>query len=353
MADRRHRWRRWAGALGGLVVASLLAALIAPRALAQSDEGTTIHIVAQGETLRTIALRYGVTPEAIIAANNILNPDRIYVGQRLVIPVGGEAAGTEAAQPAVHIVQPGENLFRIGLRYNLTVTQLMAANGLTNPNQVYAGQRLVIPQGGTDNSAAVVESSPPPSSNATASTTHIVQRGETLFRIALRYNVSLNALVAANGLASADAIYAGQRLIIPGTGGASAPAPVSAPPSPSGGAEGKQIVVDLSEQRVYAYENGVLVRQFVVSTGLPGTPTIQGSFTIQRKTPSRHMSGPGYDLPGVPWVMYFYRGYALHGTYWHNNFGQPMSHGCVNMRTPDAEWLYQWAPIGTSVRVIN
>jgi lipoprotein-anchoring transpeptidase ErfK/SrfK len=49
--------------------------------------------------------------------------------------------------------------------------------------------------------------------------------------------------------------------------------------------------------------------------------------------------------------MYFYQGYALHGTYWHSNFGQPMSHGCVNMRTPDAEWLYQFAPVGTAVRV--
>jgi lipoprotein-anchoring transpeptidase ErfK/SrfK len=61
------------------------------------------------------------------------------------------------------------------------------------------------------------------------------------------------------------------------------------------------------------------------------------------------MSGPGYNLPNVPYTMYFYRGYAIHGTYWHNNFGSPMSHGCVNLATPDAQWLYNWAPMHTRV----
>ncbi len=61
------------------------------------------------------------------------------------------------------------------------------------------------------------------------------------------------------------------------------------------------------------------------------------------------MRGPGYDLPGVPYTMYFYKGYALHGTYWHNNFGHPMSHGCVNLRTSDAGWLFNWASVGTPV----
>ena len=78
---------------------------------------------------------------------------------------------------------------------------------------------------------------------------------------------------------------------------------------------------------------------------------MRGSYTIQRKYVSTRMTGPDYDLPGVPYTMYFYQGYALHGTYWHSNFGQPMSHGCVNMRTSDAEWLYQFAPVGTAVRV--
>jgi lipoprotein-anchoring transpeptidase ErfK/SrfK len=61
------------------------------------------------------------------------------------------------------------------------------------------------------------------------------------------------------------------------------------------------------------------------------------------------MSGPGYYLPNVPYVMYFYRGYGLHGTYWHHNIGTPMSHGCVNLPTAEAGWLFNWASVGTKV----
>lgn len=60
-------------------------------------------------------------------------------------------------------------------------------------------------------------------------------------------------------------------------------------------------------------------------------------------------SGNYYYLPGVPSVMYFYQGYAIHGTYWHHNFGQPMSHGCVNLTIEDAKWFYDWAEVGTTV----
>jgi len=86
-----------------------------------------------------------------------------------------------------------------------------------------------------------------------------------------------------------------------------------------------------------------------VSTGTRWYPTIVGTYKIYVKYNSTLMSGPGYYLPNVPYVMYFYRGYGIHGTYWHSNFGVPMSHGCVNMRTADAQWLFNWAPVGTRV----
>jgi len=63
------------------------------------------------------------------------------------------------------------------------------------------------------------------------------------------------------------------------------------------------------------------------------------------------MAGPGYYLSDVPYIMYFYDGYGLHGTYWHSNFGTPMSHGCVNLRTEDAGWLYDFTSIGTLVYI--
>ncbi|MCS6772719.1 MAG: L,D-transpeptidase [Anaerolineae bacterium] len=115
---------------------------------------------------------------------------------------------------------------------------------------------------------------------------------------------------------------------------------------------GKWIQVILSQQRLNAWENGRLVRSVAISSGKAGTPTPRGSFRITRKYLRLRMRGPDYDLPNVPYVMFFRRGgYAIHGAYWHNNFGTPMSHGCINMPVREAGWLYRWAPVGTPVVV--
>lgn len=109
------------------------------------------------------------------------------------------------------------------------------------------------------------------------------------------------------------------------------------------------IRVDLSEQMMIIYQGGQPIRGFVVSTGLPGTPTVTGTFNIRMKVRSQTMEGGDpalgnyYNLPNVEWVQYFYADYGFHGTYWHNNFGHPMSHGCVNMTNADAKWLFDWA----------
>jgi lipoprotein-anchoring transpeptidase ErfK/SrfK len=125
----------------------------------------------------------------------------------------------------------------------------------------------------------------------------------------------------------------------------STPNPVPADKSETG----MWIEVDLSQQRLYAHEGQTTVLTAVVSTGIPAYPTRTGRFRIYAKYQSTPMSGPGYYLPGVPWTMFYSGGYAIHGTYWHNNFGHPMSHGCVNMKTSEAKWLYRWAPKGTLV----
>jgi len=122
------------------------------------------------------------------------------------------------------------------------------------------------------------------------------------------------------------------------------------PPQVASGGE-RWIDVDLSQQRAYAYEGDTLINSFVVSTGTWQTPTVTGTFKIWIKVRSQAMTGPGYYLPDVPYVMYFYKDYGLHGTYWHNNFGTPMSHGCVNLTISDAEWLYNFASVGTTVNV--
>jgi len=109
--------------------------------------------------------------------------------------------------------------------------------------------------------------------------------------------------------------------------------------------------INLTTQRMYAYDGDKLIKTFVVSTGLPGTPTVTGRFRVYVKYTSTLMTGPGYYLPNVPWTMYFYDGYGIHGTYWHNNFGHPMSHGCINMRNEDAQWAFGFASVGTLVNI--
>lgn len=250
------------------------------------------------------------------------------------------AVPTSAQGTIVHVVQPGENLFRIGLRYGVSVSALAAANRIVNPHHIYAGQRLVIP--------TASGSTPASGTGATASVqTYVVRRGDTLFRIALRYGLSTWALARANGIRNPSLIYVGQVLQIPV--GSSSTASGGTAPAPAG--HGRWIDVDLSEQRLTAYEGNVPVRSTLVSTGLPRTPTPTGQFRIYIKYVADDMAGPGYYLPGVPYVMYFYRGYSLHGTYWHSNFGHPMSHGCINLPTPEAQWLYNWAPVGTLVNI--
>jgi len=334
--DMRARW------VSALLMALLLFAAGALPAQAQEP----VHIVQAGETLSSIAARYGVSAQALAQANQLTNRDWIYVGQRLRIPSQGTSAS--AGGPAgYHVVSYGESLTAIAWKYGVSVEDLVRANGLPNPNFVFAGQRLVIPSG----------SAPTASTASTASagsdTFHVVQAGQTLTSIAASYGVSVSAIMQANGLRNQNFIYVGQRLRIPSPG--SAPASSSSIPSAPVLAEapysGRWIDVNLSTQTLTAYEGSIPVFTALVSTGLPATPTVTGHFKIYSKYTAIDMAGPGYYLPAVPWTMFFYRGYALHGAYWHNNFGQPMSHGCVNLSVPDAKWLFEFASIGTPVVV--
>lgn len=320
-----------------------------------------VHTVTYGDTLFRIAQRYGVTVDAIAQQNDITYTWKLQIGQKLTIPgltVPDDSAEVDnplvAGTPVDHVVRSGETLNIIARRYGTTVEAILRGNQIANPNLVIAGQTLKIwtteVQETTTTAADAVDTA------VEVPYTHVVRAGETLGTIARRYNVALSQLIASNAIANPDRVMAGQVLVIPGqtlpqSQGASADALAAVTPPQATVTVGKQVVVDLSEQRVYAFENGTLVFTAIASTGLPATPTVLGDFKVYHRLESQTMSGPGYYLPGVQWVQYFYSGYALHGTYWHTNFGQPMSHGCVNLRNEDALWLFQWATYGTPVRV--
>ncbi|OGZ06089.1 MAG: hypothetical protein A2845_01590 [Candidatus Lloydbacteria bacterium RIFCSPHIGHO2_01_FULL_49_22] len=125
------------------------------------------------------------------------------------------------------------------------------------------------------------------------------------------------------------------------------------------GTSTKRIIVERWTQKLYAYEGEELFMEAKISTGVELTPTPRGTFTVFKKTPSRYMQGPipgiaeeYYDLPGVPWNLYFtHDGAVIHGAYWHDNFGRRSSHGCVNLPPDLAKKLYLWADVGMQVIV--
>jgi len=351
--------------------------LLSAAGTATADSGT-VHVVQPGETLFRIALNYGVSMDAIRAANGFTG-DTIYSGQTLIIPDGSAPAANPPPPPAsgsvFHIVQRGETLFTIGLQYGITWDKIAAANGIVG-NTIFAGQQLVIPLGGSADAPPPVtvptstpfpQVTPPPAATDlppaapppdSGTTIHIVQRGESLFMIGAQYGVSWVAIQQINKLVGTT-IYAGQQLIIPAPGTVPDPVPdntgtgLNVPPPPAANAGGKRFLVVLSQQRLYAYDGDQMVRTTLISSGIAAHPTVLGTYHIYARYVSTEMIGPGYDLPNVPYTQYFYEGYGLHGTYWHHNFGTPMSHGCINMPTDEAEWAFNWATFGTPVIVVE
>jgi len=192
-----------------LPVILLSVLLVLPPAVHASGQ---IHIVRPGENLYRIALRYGTTINAIAQANGIHNTRLIYVGQRLIIPGGG---GVHPPCPpggcaCIYIVHRGDTLSAIAWRYGTSVWTLARMNGLANPNYIWVGQRLRVPCGGYHPPAP-----PPPPPGPHCGVVYVVCRGDTVYSIALRYGTTVQAIAAANHLWNPSLIWAGQRLVIP------------------------------------------------------------------------------------------------------------------------------------------
>ncbi|MFP5254448.1 MAG: LysM peptidoglycan-binding domain-containing protein [Acidimicrobiia bacterium] len=217
--------------------------------------GTGHHTVRRGETLSAIAARYGTTATELAKANGIADPNRIVAGARLAIPGGGSAAPTPTT--GRYTVARGDTLGRIASRHGTTISALVAANAIANPNLIRVGQVLTVPTAGGSNpgSSGGSGSATPPAGGATH---HVVQRGDTLGRIAARYGIPQQQLIDANGL-TGGVVYLGQRLsLLPAT---SAPRPPVAGTSTHTVAAGETL-------STIARRHGTTVRAIADANGL-------------------------------------------------------------------------------------
>ncbi len=369
----------------------------------QVEASGITHKVKFGESLAKIAAAYGVSLYDLQALNDVWTWV-IFVGQELEIPAGGRAPDTQDAppepepeptadntspstQPKTHTVQRGETLFSIAKRYGVSLDALMRANGIEDVTRIHAGNTLRVshldsfaPPAATNDasSPAPAQAAPPaaPAGRALPVVTtmpapgiypagdlgqqYTVGRGEYLTELGVRFNMEWRVLAKINGIIPPYALHHQQTLRIPSFAEYLSYLPDNSSyklfytthhhPGPRVGV-GREIVIELGRQSIYAYENGVLQKRALISSGKMMTPTVQGDYKIYLKYRSQTMSGPGYSLDNVEWPMYFHAGYAIHGTWWHTMFGTPMSHGCVNLTNADAQWFWEFAPLGTPVHV--
>ena len=204
----RHRF------LMCLIMAGMLwlpASVFAQDATPTVPPGVTIHVVQRGETLFRIAQSYRITVNDLVRLNGIADPSTIYIGQRLLVP--SPDATPVPTQAVVHLVQPGETLESIATLYDMSVDDLVALNNLPDASSFYVGAMLDV--------SSPVPTAQPTDAPAAISTpiavvVHTVLRGETMYRVAQQYGVTVNAIAQANHINDPTLIYAGQVLVIPG-----------------------------------------------------------------------------------------------------------------------------------------
>lgn len=361
----------------------LVAASVLPTAKFAHAQGQ-VHRVAYGETLANIAYAYGVNSSELARTNGVANTNMLYIGQELTIPDGGSSSAAAAVQTDVAAetgaaideivavvseepvvaaipdgsssafsgyvtVTRGDTLSQIARNHGMSLSEIMRINSIEDASHVWVGQRLYV----SGNTATAERSTAASSTSSTADAIYTVTFGDTLSKIAVRYGVSSASLVEANGLPNANHVWIGQKLRIPGGANANVSQTTAWPQTRQSPATyGRKLIeVDLSKQTLTAWQGDQQMLHTYISSGTYETPTVTGRFLVSWKTPNQHMYGDDFDLPNVPWVMYFHEGYAIHGAYWHANFGMPMSHGCVNMVPSQAQFLYEWAPVGTEIWV--
>ncbi len=340
---------------------ALILAAVVVMSTGGNASASEVHIVQPGETLSQIARKYGTTVADLQELNGLADADYVRHGQSLLIDAGAtvDSAPESAEEYQVYTVQPGDTLFRLAGKHGISLTKLMSINGLTEEEWLKLGQELLVPPSLAPapqpaHLISALQPAPPITAmqpGRTRPDVHTVRTGESLTDIAALYGVNPGALARLNGLQNNSIPEPGRVLRIPSANALEL-------------LEGmgqwldwelyptfteRWIEVNLNEQMAIAYEGAVPVRVFVISSGVGSSPTVTGTFRIWVKIAMQDMrggsraAGDSYHVTEVKHVQYFYEDYGFHGTYWHSNFGTPMSRGCINLTEEDAMWLFEWA----------
>ncbi len=340
-------WFAWTKAVYALVGVAL-ALLLIRQVVALSPEEVTVqgrlHLAQSGENLAAIAEHNGLELNAILALNELDSSDSLWIGQPVRLPAASTNNPGLGALNGIHHVSKHETLHAVALQYGLHPVELAHLNHMA-PNEVlFAGQELRVPS--LHNWAKMVEQG-----YMQRFPTHVMQEHETLTRIAERFGITEEELRVFNALVPTDVPPVGAELLIPPPSQRVDFAVDIVNPTSLGQLvrlKEKWIEVDLGTQEATAFMGMTPVRHMPISSGTSEHPTVTGLFRIWAKAAVQDMSQGSRStqefefLEGVPWVQYFYQDFALQGTYWPLQAGQPSSHGNVLLQEDDAAWLYGW-----------
>lgn len=313
----------------------------------------SVYTVRSGDTLAQIALRTGVDFDALLALNRIAPADvgKLVAGHTLLLPATGAELQVRTEERE-YVVKPGDSLGSIAAQFGLTMGDLLAANWITNPDNITVGQRLAIPGKALDESKPV-QVGP----LRRGYYYYTVQAGDTVSTLAKALNTSKLAILEYNGLPDEETVYAGLEIRVP----YGPPAlPMTRPPVP---ASGTSFLVSLSRQECWVFQGDQMLYAWTCSTGYGEWITRIGTFAVQSKIENAKSSAYRLDMPywlGIYNVGDFENG--IHGLpvewdtgekIWERLIGEPATFGCAMLDDRDAEVLFNIAYIGMPIHIIH
>ncbi|MCB0158494.1 MAG: LysM peptidoglycan-binding domain-containing protein [Caldilineaceae bacterium] len=350
----------------GAAIDPSLAPNMSPAAAPSATTRNRRYTVESGDTLAGIAARTGVDTRALAALNPDVDDSRLRAGQELILPAtaadltaGLPAADRQGGAPTTQMtVAPGDSLSAIAARTGVSLPDLMRANALVNPDDLVAGQTLLIPSTPVATAAQADDAAPDthvgPARRGFYSYT--VRPGDTLSEIAKAFNTPMLAILEYNDLPDTETVYAGLDLRIPF---GAPPLPMAAPPVPH---SGTSFLVSLSRQQCWLFHGDTAVRTWNCSTGYGEWITRTGTFAVQTKLDMAKSGAYRLDMPywlGIYDVGEYENG--IHGIpvswdtnekLWDGLIGQPATFGCAMLGDEDAAELYKIAYLGMPVHII-